>query len=94
MAVNVRFWPFAVLPVQVKAAVAFILRKAPRLRIPPRLFGLRGAPVDGSLREREAGTHIGEHHAHASADADRPEEIGWRQLAVGKGKVRSVQLLP
>ena len=41
------------------------------LRIAPRLVGLRGALVDGPLRQREARRHVGEHHAHARADADR-----------------------
>jgi len=64
------------------------------LRISPRLVGLRGAPVDGPLREREARACVGEYHAHAGADPDTLDEVGRRQLAVGRDDTASLAFTP
>jgi hypothetical protein len=40
------------------------------------------APAD-----TEAESRVGEHHAHAGADADRLDQVGRRQLAVGRDEV-------
>ena len=57
------------------------------LRVAPGLVRLRGALVDGPLRQREAGRHVGEHHAHAGADADLFTISGGASLPSGVARL-------
>ena len=52
------------------------------LRIAPRLGWLRRALVDRPVRQRQSRRHVGEHHAHARADADLLHHVGGGELAV------------
>ena len=71
--------PTLALETGTKVAVAAIA--IPHVIATAQRFWLLRRFVDRPLRQREAGRHVGEHHAHACADADLAHLLRRRQHA-------------